>query len=70
MPSHSNWAAVSDRRGSMTTTLPARLTMSCIRSLIRGAVKKLPCETTGFAPIITNRSVRMRSGIGTDIGVP
>ncbi len=48
-----------------------RLTMSCMRSLIRGAVRKLPCETTGFAPIMTSRSVRVRSGgIGTEVGAP
>ena len=44
--------------------------MSCKRSLIRGAVRKLPCDTTGFAPIKTRRSVRLRSGIGTEVGVP
>ena len=33
-----------------TTTRPPRLTMSCMRSLIRGAVEKLPCETTGSRP--------------------
>jgi len=37
---------------------------------MRGAVRKLPCETTGFAPIITSSSVRFKSGIGTDVGVP
>ena len=70
MPSHSNATAVSVRRGSTTTTRPPRLTMSCMRSLMRGAVRKLPWETTGLAPIITRRSVRVRSGIGTDVGTP
>ena len=70
MPSHSNWVAVSVLRGSITRTRPPRLTISCMRSLMRGAVRKLPWETTGLAPMRTRRSVRVRSGIGTDVGVP
>ena len=70
MPSHSNCAAVSVLRGSITTTRPPRFTMSCIRSLIRGTESTLPCETTGLAPITTSRSVRATSGIGIDVGVP
>ena len=42
---------------------------SCMRSLIRGTVSTLPWDTTGFAPTMTSRSVRIRSGIGSDSGV-
>ena len=54
----------------MTTTRPPRFTMSCMRSLIRGAVKHTAVRDDGFAPIMTSRSVRSRSGIGTAIGEP
>jgi hypothetical protein len=58
MPSHSNCAAVSVLRGSITSTRPPRLTMSCIRSRMRGAVTTLPCDTIGLAPMTTRKSVR------------
>ena len=61
----SNARAVSERRGSTTTTRPPRATIACSSSLIRGAVSTLPWETSGLAPTISRRSVRARSGIGT-----
>ncbi len=44
--------------------------MSCMRSLIRGTVSTLPCETIGFAPMTTRKSVRSTSGTGSASGEP
>jgi hypothetical protein len=41
-----------------------------MRSLIRGTVSTLPCDTTGFAPMTTRKSVRSTSGTGTASGEP
>ena len=41
-----------------------------MRSLIRGTVSTLPCETIGFAPITTSKSVRRTSGTGSASGDP
>lgn len=37
---------------------------------MRGAVIRLPCDTSGFAPSISSRPVRLRSGIGSSTGAP
>ena len=66
----SNARAVSERRGSTTTMRPPRFGIACSFSLIRGAVRTLPWETSGLAPTMNRKSVRSRSGIGTMNGAP
>ena len=39
-------------------------------SRMRGAVRRLPCDTSGLAPTIRSSRVYARSGIGTAIGAP
>ena len=62
--------AVSERRGSTTTTRPPRSVIACSWSLTRGALSTLPCETSGLAPTTSRKLVRARSGIGTMNGEP
>ncbi|SHS17821.1 Uncharacterised protein [Mycobacteroides abscessus subsp. abscessus] len=64
MPSHSKSAAVSVLRGSITNTRPPRLTTAFMCSRIRGMVTPEPWDTTGLAPMTTNKSVRGMSGTG------
>ncbi len=37
---------------------------------MRGADSTEPCDTSGFAPSISRKRVRFRSGIGTTSGEP
>ena len=55
-------AAVSVRRGSMTTTRPPRVRIALMRPLTFGAVMRLPFDTAGLPPTQRNRSVRSMSG--------
>ena len=66
----SYWRAVSVRRGSTTMTRPPRSTIALSCSRTRGADSTEPCETSGLAPTINRKSVRLRSGIGTTRGDP
>ncbi len=66
----SNARAVSERRGSTTTTRPPRAVIAWSWSLTRGALSTLPWETSGLAPTTSRKSVRARSGIGTMNGEP
>jgi hypothetical protein len=61
---HSNCAAVSERRGSTTTTRPPRAVIAAICSLTRPAVSMLPWVTTGLAPSTSRKSVWAKSGNG------
>ena len=63
-------AAVSVRRGSITTSLPPRACMALALPRKSGTVHMLPLLATGFAPSTTRVSQRAMSGTGTVIQWP
>ena len=68
MPTCSNDCAVSERRGSTTTTRPPRVTTDFKASRISGSLHSDPCDTKGLAPIMMAKSVRQKSGLGRTPG--
>jgi len=63
-------AAVSVRRGSMTTSRPPRACSARALPRKSGTVHMLPLLTTGLAPSTISRSARAMSGTGTLIQWP
>ena len=58
-------AAVSVRRGSITTSLPPRARSALALPRKSGTVHMLPLLTSGFAPSTSRWSVRLMSGSAT-----